>query len=141
MYRPDTWWTGVRRHGGHFLIFEIVIMHSLHVKRSYFLMEKIDLKVEKYARCETPKPFWASRHRSLESRLEIERLTSGLEGGWWKSAQSSNSLAAYPTARSVLRGGRAAATSPPYPTTRLRNLMSLMKRELTTTSTVPFSPY
>ena len=26
------------------MIFEIVIMHSLHVKRSYFLMEKIDLK-------------------------------------------------------------------------------------------------
>src|SRR5215475_6873667 len=37
------------------------------------------------------------RHRSLESRLEIERLTSGLEGGCWKSAQLSNSLAAYPT--------------------------------------------
>ncbi len=52
--------------------------------------------VERYARCETPKPFWTS---SLESRLEIERLTSGLEGGCWKSAQSSNSLAAYPTAR------------------------------------------
>ena len=51
--------------------------------------------VERYARCETPKPFWTS---SLESRLEIERLTSGLEGGCWKSAQSSNSLAAYPTA-------------------------------------------
>jgi uncharacterized protein YbjT (DUF2867 family) len=42
-----------------------------------------------------------------------------LEGGCWKSAQSSNSLAAYPTARSVLRGGRAAATSPPYPTITL----------------------
>ncbi len=27
-----------------------------------------------------------------------------LEGGCWKSAQSSNSLAAYPTARRVLRG-------------------------------------
>jgi hypothetical protein len=26
------------------------------------------------------------RHRSLESRLEIERLTSGSEGGCWKSA-------------------------------------------------------
>jgi hypothetical protein len=37
------------------------------------------------------------RNRSLESRLEIERLTSGLEGGCWKSAHSSNSLAAYPT--------------------------------------------
>src|SRR5262245_36257683 len=65
-------------------------------------------KVGRYARCGTPKPFWASsvlRNRSLESRLEIERLTSGLEGGCWKSAQSSNSLAAYPTARTVLRGG------------------------------------
>ncbi len=38
--------------------------------------------------------------------LEIERLTSGLEGGRWKSAPTcrSNSLAAYPTARTVLRG-------------------------------------
>ena len=43
------------------------------------------------------------RHRSLESRLEIERLTSGLEGGCWKSAQSSNSLAAYPTSSTVLK--------------------------------------
>jgi len=46
------------------------------------------------------------RYRSLESRLEIERLTSGLEGGCWKSAQSSNSLAAYPTASPVRRGER-----------------------------------
>jgi hypothetical protein len=46
----------------------------------------------------------SQRHRSLESRLEIERLTSGLEGGCWKSAQSSSSLAAYPTSRSVPRG-------------------------------------
>jgi len=44
------------------------------------------------------------RYRSPESRLEIERLTSGLEGGCWKSAHWSNSLAAYPTARCVLRG-------------------------------------
>ena len=38
--------------------------------------------------------------------LEIERLTSGLEGGRWKSAPTcrSNSLAAYPTAWAVLRG-------------------------------------
>jgi len=28
-----------------------------------------------------------------------------LEGGCWKSAQSGNSLAAYPTASTVLRGG------------------------------------
>jgi hypothetical protein len=46
----------------------------------------------------------SQRHRSLESRLEIERLTSGLEGGCWKSAQSSSSLAAYPTSRIVRRG-------------------------------------
>ena len=55
------------------------------------------------------------RHRSLESRLEIERLTSGSEGGCWKSALLSNSLAAYPTARSVLRGGRGGNVAPlPY---------------------------
>jgi hypothetical protein len=67
-------------------------------------------KVERYARCGTPKPFWESsvklRNRSLESRLEIERLTSGLEGGCWKSAQSSSSLAAYPTSRTVLKPSR-----------------------------------
>jgi hypothetical protein len=40
---------------------------------------------------------------SLESRLEIERLTSGSEGGCWKSARRSNSLAAYPTSRTVLK--------------------------------------
>jgi hypothetical protein len=54
----------------------------------------------------------SQRHRSLESRLEIERLTSGLEGGCWKSAQASSSLAAYPTSRTVLkpsRGGDASA--------------------------------
>ena len=43
------------------------------------------------------------RHRSLESRLEIERLTSGLEGGCWKSACDGNSLAAYLTACTVLQ--------------------------------------
>ncbi len=48
----------------------------------------------------------SQRRRSLESRLEIERLTSGLEGGCWKSAQLSNSLAAYPTARTVLKQRR-----------------------------------
>ena len=46
------------------------------------------------------------RHRSPESRLEIERLTSGLEGGCWKSACEGNSLAAYPTACTVLKQGR-----------------------------------
>ena len=49
--------------------------------------------------------------------LEIERLTSGSEGGGWKRtqpvsrkglrtpAQADTSPAAYPTARTVLRGG------------------------------------
>jgi hypothetical protein len=37
-------------------------------------------------------------------RLDIERVTSRSEGSSWKSTCKSNSLAAYPTARSVLRG-------------------------------------
>ena len=37
--------------------------------------------------------------------LEIERLTSSSEGGRWKSTRKGNSLAAYPTARAVSRGG------------------------------------
>ncbi len=54
--------------------------------------------------------------------LEIERLTSGLEGGRWKSTPTcrSNSLAAYPTARRVRRGGSGnvpEGNAPgPYPT-------------------------
>jgi len=35
-----------------------------------------------------------------------------LEGGCWKSALPSNSPAAYPTARSVLRGGRGGNVAP-----------------------------
>ena len=38
----------------------------------------------------------SQRHRSLESRLEIERLTSGLEGGCWKSAQPSKLAGSLP---------------------------------------------
>jgi hypothetical protein len=37
-------------------------------------------------------------------RLKIERLTSRSEGSGWKSTRGGNSLAAYPTARCVLRG-------------------------------------
>jgi hypothetical protein len=36
---------------------------------------------------------------------EIERLTRGSEGGRWKSTHRGNSLAAYPTACTVLNGG------------------------------------
>src|SRR5262245_26877306 len=36
---------------------------------------------------------------------EIERLTRGSEGGRWKSTHRGNSLAAYPTASTVLNGG------------------------------------
>ena len=36
--------------------------------------------------------------------LDIERVTSGSERGRWKSVHQDNSLAAYSTARSVLRG-------------------------------------
>jgi len=38
--------------------------------------------------------------------IDIERVTISLEGGRWKSTRLGNSLAAYPTARAVLRGLR-----------------------------------
>src|SRR5215510_12100898 len=57
-----------------------------------------------------PQPTWSSSKRGLEvvtgERLEIERLTSRSEEGRWKSTHRGNSLAAYPTARPVLKGGR-----------------------------------
>jgi len=37
--------------------------------------------------------------------LDIERGTSSSEGGRWKSTYRGNSLAAYPTARTVTTGG------------------------------------
>src|SRR6266567_6752395 len=37
--------------------------------------------------------------------IDIERVTISLEGGRWKSTQRGNSLAAYPTACTVLNGG------------------------------------
>src|SRR5215470_5949407 len=56
-----------------------------------------------------PQPTWSSSKRGLEvitgERLEIERLTSRSEEGRWKSTHRGNSLAAYPTARPVLRRG------------------------------------
>src|SRR5712691_4241957 len=38
--------------------------------------------------------------------IDIERVTISSEGGRWKSTHRGNSLAAYPTARPVLNGGR-----------------------------------
>jgi hypothetical protein len=68
--------------------------------------------VERYARCETPKPFWTS---SLESRLEIERLTSGLEGAVGKVL---NGVTRWqPTLpHDAFLGGGAAVMSPCCPT-------------------------
>src|SRR5215471_14772724 len=56
-----------------------------------------------------PQPTWLSSKRGLAAvtgeRLEIERLTSRSEEGRWKSTHRGNSLAAYPTVRTVLNGG------------------------------------
>src|SRR5262245_55623203 len=45
--------------------------------------------------------------------LDIERVMSGSERGRWKSAGKGNSLAAYSTARTVLRGLRLASAYSP----------------------------
>jgi hypothetical protein len=62
----------------------------------------------RYARCGAPKQDWSSSEMSSEvvtgERLEIERLTSSFGGGLLeKCSGSSNSLASYPTARTVLK--------------------------------------
>jgi len=63
----------------------------------------------RYARCGTPKPDWSLVERCSKATtgelLEIERLTSSLERGHWKSTRKGNSLVAYSTARTVLNGG------------------------------------
>ena len=63
----------------------------------------------RYARCETPKQDWSLFERCSKEAtgelLEIERLTSSLERGHWKSTREGNSLVAYSTASSVLNGG------------------------------------
>src|SRR5262245_20515113 len=41
LYRPETWWTGVRRHGGHL---SIISLSLSEVKRSNFLMKKKDFE-------------------------------------------------------------------------------------------------
>ena len=62
----------------------------------------------RYARCGTPKQEWALCERCSQEAtgelLEIERLTSSLERGHWKSTREGNSLMAYSTARPVLNG-------------------------------------
>ena len=49
-----------------------------------------------------PEPKWMSSTGEL---IDIERVTISLEGGRWKSTRLGNSLAAYPTACTVLTGG------------------------------------
>ena len=62
----------------------------------------------RYARCGTPKQEWAlcelCSKEATGELLEIERLTSSLERGHWKSTREGNSLMAYSTARPVLNG-------------------------------------
>ena len=63
----------------------------------------------RYARCETPKPYWESSknvatrrwYKSLESYVIRKAVTRSSAGGRWKSALRGNSLAAHPTARPV----------------------------------------
>ena len=56
----------------------------------------------RYARCGTPKLDWSLVERCSKATtgelLEIERLTSSLERGHWKSTRKGNSLVAYSTA-------------------------------------------
>ncbi len=63
----------------------------------------------RYARCGTPKQAWSLFERCSKEAtgemLEIERLTSSLERGHWKSTREGNSLVAYSTASPVLNGG------------------------------------
>src|SRR6266851_6813319 len=63
----------------------------------------------RYARCGTPKLDWSLVERCSKATtgelLEIERLTSSLERGHWKSTRKGNSLVAYSTASPVLNAG------------------------------------
>jgi hypothetical protein len=63
----------------------------------------------RYARCGTPKQAWSLCERCSQEAtgelLEIERLTSSLERGHWKSTRQGNSLVVYSTASTVLNGG------------------------------------
>jgi len=69
----------------------------------------------RYARCETPKQDWALFERCSKEAtgelLEIERLTSSLERGHWKSTREGNSPVAYSTARPVVRPAKAGVFS------------------------------
>ena len=74
----------------------------------------------RYARCGTPKQEWALFERCSEEAtgelLEIERLTSSLERGHWKSTREGNSLVAYSTASTVRGGGHAMPSGLTVPT-------------------------
>ena len=63
----------------------------------------------RYARCGTPKQDWSLFERCAKAAtgelLEMERLTSSLERGHWKSTREGNSLVAYSTSRTGLTGG------------------------------------
>ena len=63
----------------------------------------------RYARCGTPKQERALCERCSQEAtgelLEIERLTSSLERGHWKSTREGNSPVAYSTSRTGLTGG------------------------------------
>ena len=64
----------------------------------------------RYAKCGAPKQTWPSFEVNSEvvtgELIDTETVTSSSEGGRWKSAHGGNSLAAYLTACSVLRGVR-----------------------------------
>jgi hypothetical protein len=63
----------------------------------------------RYARCGTPEQDWSWCERCSQEAtgelLEIERLTSSLERGHWKSARQGNSLVAYSTHVRACTGG------------------------------------
>ena len=64
----------------------------------------------RYARCGTPPQhrlsFECCSKKATGELIDTETVTISSEGGRWKSTRWGNSLAAYPTARPVLNGGR-----------------------------------
>jgi hypothetical protein len=81
----------------------------------------------RYARCETPKPYWGSSHHDTGEPGAVISRTPGSEGGRRKRTNlTGTSSAAYPTARrvreatrrdppAVTPAGRSGSTSPLYP--------------------------
>jgi hypothetical protein len=69
--------------------------------------DDLDVKVREMRNAETV--LGVTREREFEAEttgelLDIERVTSSSERGGWKSTCPGNSLAAYSTSRTVLRG-------------------------------------